>query len=61
MYYKFEEMKIKHHVMEMEMRERGLNVGLIACEPLKDPSIKRAMENNSLKVIKSRYLLKKVQ
>ena len=60
MYYKFEGNENKTpRDLEMEMRERGLNVGLIACDPLKDPSIKKAMENNSLKVIKSRYAYKK--
>lgn len=45
--------------LELELRSRNFNFGLIACSKEKDPSIKKAYEENKYTFIKPKYIFGK--
>lgn len=45
--------------LELELRKRNFNFGLIACEKDSDPNVKRKYDNGEIKFIKTKYIFGK--
>ena len=47
--------------LELELRDRNFNVGLIASEQNYDPSVKKGIDDGIIKIVKSNYVFNKIK
>jgi hypothetical protein len=55
-YYKFHEHKVSPRDLELELRKRNLNTGLIAIDWTKDPDYKKIVDERKGAIIQLRYM-----
>ena len=58
-YYKFHNNTKTPKDLELELRARNFNFGLIACDKDNDPDVKREFINGNIHFIKSQYIFGK--